>query len=61
MTERDRPTKEEIEITPEMLRAGADACVLMGCYDEAESVAITVYEAMVRARNTHPGLHDPDT
>jgi hypothetical protein len=59
----DRPTLEadEIEITPEMIKAGARACILMGCYDETESVAITIYEAMERAGSTTRELHTPGT
>ena len=51
--ERDRPTETEIEVTEEMVRAGAR--VLEGVrslnYETAEEAATEIFMAMVRAKS----------
>ena len=56
----DRPALEnqEIEVTPEMIRAGIGAfCAWDSRYEEAESLVVDVFEAMTRekqVRQRHP-------
>jgi hypothetical protein len=49
---RDRPVIHEIEITPEMIEAGADALASVNLDFESEEAAVArIYRAMERARD----------
>jgi hypothetical protein len=57
----EKTREEEIEVTPEMIEAGADACRLWGLYSDQKEAAECIYVAMEETRRKYPALHKTHT